>query len=189
MRCNLKMLKKTAITLFLLIFIVGCDIENIISDIKSSFKRKESMRIQQIQANNISQNTTNATVPQERKFEYFSAYPNIFITKNSILIMDRGKNYLIDADKENLKILSLIEQLNIKEFEFVLLTLNKENKNSGFEFVLTRTTSKVLYDNGISDASRINYLDKLQKYNQYWNKTTEVSKEINGGFIENLLIK
>lgn len=169
-------IKIITITLLCLVLLTSCNPKEFWNDVKNlQFRKPYEINTP---TENYSINQTNETINEtetqgvEHGVFLNTSYPNIFLTNiNSILIIENGKNYIIDAPKENPKIINYIERFGIEESEFIVSTIDKEEHNGGIQYIVVKASPNILYDNGINNEYREKYVALLNRYNSYWNRT------------------
>lgn len=165
------MKKKICLIILILIFITGCDPPQLWTDIKN-LKFTNQQQILPINITNSTNQTTNIT--NETAIIQFAFNPslnNVFVFSNSILIVDNNLSYIIDIPKENPKVVNYLQNLNIKELEFVASTIDKDEHNGGISYIVSISPPKLVLDNGVENSFRTDYLYKFEIYNKYWNRT------------------
>lgn len=165
-------LTKTMALIILLILLTSCDkVNSIYNDLKN-FKIQNPIVYNYTNNSNQTNQTINLT--QETTpvtFVYDNSSTNIFITStNSILVIDKDKNYLIDSGRDNINLLSLLESFNIKKLESIFITIDKEEHNGGIPLIVVKAQPKNIYDNGVDNDNSQIYHYNLDKYNQYHNQ-------------------
>lgn len=162
------------ITIFLVISILtGCKFIEDLKNVQFVTPKPPTILLE-----NNSTNQTNQTINETKtptKLEINESYPNIFVfSSSSILIVDKGKSYVIDSPKANPQIVKLIKEFDIDELEFVVSTIDKEEHNGGIQYIVVVSPPKIIYDNGIENEYKDNYISRLDRYNQYWNRTPTI---------------
>jgi len=152
--------------LLIVLFLTGCTFVDDVMNLK--FKPRPEV-IPPITPPNQTTNTTNTTTIIETTLD--SSLDNVFVFSNSILVVDDEKSYVIDIPKEYPAVVSYLQMFNINELEFVVSTIDKEEHNGGIQYIVSISPPKAVWDNGIENINRDEYIYKFSIYNKYWNKT------------------
>lgn len=163
------------IILLLTIFLVGCNPTDFWNDLKNlQFVRKPSTQTNTTNQSNINETNTTTINITTQEIQPIENGTHIFITSNSVLVIENNISYLIDSPKDNFKMLQLITELKRNEMEFIVVTIDKEDRIGGIPNIVTKSPPKIVYDNGIENEYRTNYVYRLDRYNTYWNRTATV---------------
>lgn len=163
-------MKKSLITLFIVLLIVlnGCTYINKLKDI--NFVKQPIINTTINNTINETNQTANETV-QIQAISLNSDKTNIIITyPNSLLIYDEDKFYIVDIPKENPKVVTYLNRFSVNQTEFAMVTIDNEEHNGGIRYITNKATPKSIYDNGINDQTRQDYINRLNRYNSYWGR-------------------
>lgn len=150
----------------------GC---RLIDDLKNiQFVKPSDLEIEVYNLTNQTNSTEiNATPMIKKSIMINESVSNIFIASaTSILIIENNKSYVIDVPKNEPKIITYIDTFGIKELEFAVATINKEEHNGGIQYIVVKSPPKQIYDNGMTDEFRTNYIYRLDRFNSYWNRSS-----------------